>query len=140
MKTISFLSTLALVLLLSACNKDKKNIDVDVNDEFELDFDQTAFFKDDNSSTSIKFIEVVEDSRCPDDAICIWAGHVVIKLNIDNAVVELASPSLNQADSLRSADMGEYTISIKEIKPGRGLSSNIIDEDDYSAVLEITKK
>lgn len=139
MKTISFLNTLCLVLLLTACNKDKKNTDVNIGDEFELDFDQTAFFNNGNSTIPIKFIEVLEDSRCPDDAICLWEGRVVIKLDIDEASVELATFNSMNGDSLQTAEIGNYLVKLIEIKPRRG-SGDAPKDDEYSAVLEITKE
>jgi hypothetical protein len=33
---------------------------------------------------NIKFIEVLEDSRCPDGVSCIWAGRVRIKVSYEN--------------------------------------------------------
>jgi len=41
----------------------------------------------DNSVTikgiTVKFIEVVEDSRCPKDVNCIWAGRAIVKVEVD---------------------------------------------------------
>lgn len=31
---------------------------------------------------SIKFIEVVEDSRCPKGVTCIWAGRAIVKVEV----------------------------------------------------------
>lgn len=31
---------------------------------------------------SIKFIEVLEDSRCPKDVTCIWAGRAIVKVEV----------------------------------------------------------
>lgn len=31
---------------------------------------------------SIKFLEVVEDSRCPEGVDCIWAGRVIVKAKV----------------------------------------------------------
>jgi len=31
---------------------------------------------------SIKFLEVVEDSRCPEGVECIWAGRVIVKAEV----------------------------------------------------------
>ena len=31
---------------------------------------------------SIKFIEVMEDSRCPKDVACIWAGRAIVKAEV----------------------------------------------------------
>ncbi len=31
---------------------------------------------------SIKFIEVLEDSRCPTDVTCIWAGRAIVRVEV----------------------------------------------------------
>lgn len=31
---------------------------------------------------SIKFIDVLEDSRCPKDVTCIWAGRAIVKAEV----------------------------------------------------------
>ncbi len=43
-----------------------------LGEEFELAVHQTAQITDEN--ISITFQEVLEDSRCPVDVTCIWAG------------------------------------------------------------------
>lgn len=31
---------------------------------------------------SVRFVELVEDSRCPTDANCVWAGNAIIKIRV----------------------------------------------------------
>lgn len=33
-----------------------------------------------SGSTTVRFVEVVEDSRCPDDESCVWEGAVTVAL------------------------------------------------------------
>lgn len=32
---------------------------------------------------TIKFLEVIEDSRCPKDVNCIWAGRAIVKVQVE---------------------------------------------------------
>lgn len=32
--------------------------------------------------TMITFLEVLEDSRCPEDVVCVWAGQARVKLKV----------------------------------------------------------
>ncbi|HLV92201.1 MAG TPA: hypothetical protein VKX34_03680 [Aequorivita sp.] len=34
------------------------------------------------NGVSVKFLEVVEDSRCPKDVSCIWAGRAIVKAEV----------------------------------------------------------
>jgi hypothetical protein len=37
-----------------------------------------------NGEVILKFISVIEDSRCPTDANCVWAGNAKIRVRISN--------------------------------------------------------
>lgn len=70
---------LFLVLIVTSCKKANYSI----NEEFTLDFKQTAIINSNEDDLKIKFIELVEESRCPPDAVCAWAGQVAIKISVD---------------------------------------------------------
>lgn len=38
---------------------------------------------DNKSTIEVAFIDLEEESRCPEDAICAWAGRAIIKLQIN---------------------------------------------------------
>ena len=61
----------------SISNENPKNIEL--NKEFTLEVGETAILKEDD--LRIKFLEVVEDSRCPIGAQCIRGGSVRIKID-----------------------------------------------------------
>jgi hypothetical protein len=67
----------ALVLALLACESTETRGDVSLGTEFSLAPGQSALAGDDG--LRVTFVSVVEDSRCPMDAICVWAGQVVIE-------------------------------------------------------------
>jgi len=52
----------------------------------------------------VKFIKVLEDSRCPKDVTCIWTGSArvqveVWKKGVDSAIRELIFGQINQGES-----------------------------------------
>ncbi len=51
-----------------------------LSEEFELAVHQTAQFTTENISGT--FQQVLEDSRCPIDVTCIWAGLVEVSLRV----------------------------------------------------------
>lgn len=84
MKKNILLFCLALpILLMTACAKQT----VDLNTEFTLDFNETVDVEVEGEKWKIKFIELVEESRCPPDVTCIWEGQVAVKIQI-NATTE----------------------------------------------------
>ena len=44
----------------------------------KLQFGKSASFDD----VEVKFVELVSDSRCPKSVSCVWAGEVVIKVDV----------------------------------------------------------
>lgn len=50
--------------------------------EFELPLGAAARV---GSGPEVTFVEVIEDSRCPIDAVCIQAGRATVRLTVDHA-------------------------------------------------------
>jgi hypothetical protein len=68
-----------LILSLSSCSKDLDSFSL--NEEIKLDYGETA--KIESEDIQIEFVDVLEESRCPPKVLCIWAGLVRVKLNIN---------------------------------------------------------
>lgn len=47
------------------------------------------------SELTIKFVSVVEDSRCPVDADCVWAGNAKVRISIKKAKAAWQTFELN---------------------------------------------
>ena len=69
----------------------------------------------------VKFIELVEDGRCPTDVRCIWAGNAKIKLRFskgsDEEIVEL-----NTGVKPQSVEFGGYKFTLTEFYLDRGVT------------------
>ena len=81
----------------------------------------------------VKFIELVEDSRCPADVRCVWAGNAKIKLRFskgsDVEVVEL-----NTALKPQTVEFGGYSFRLSGLVP-RPRSNVRISRLGYVAAL-----
>lgn len=58
----------------------QNRIPIFLDKEFTLKVGQTGFFE--LQKISITFNNVISDSRCPSDVVCIWAGDVQIDVSI----------------------------------------------------------
>jgi hypothetical protein len=89
-----------LVLLLVGCGGGAQ-IRAALGQEFTLAIGQTAEITGEN--LKIKFLEVVEDSRCPSNVNCIWAGRVsaVVEIKDDGSPYKmvLTEPGLTDTPS-----------------------------------------
>ena len=85
----------------------------------------------------VKFIEVVEDGRCPTDVRCIWAGNAKAKFQFskgsDTEVVEL-NTTLNP----QTFEFGGYTFRLTGLLP-RPRSNVRINRLGYVAAVSAKK-
>lgn len=68
-------------------------------DPFWLKVGHTAVSRD--AETVVRFARVVENSTCPVDAVCIWAGRIIVEVGLSTpmeaeqlAEIELTAPNL----------------------------------------------
>jgi hypothetical protein len=69
---------------------------------------------------SIKFIGVMEDSRCPMNARCVWAGNAKIKISV---AVGRRAPQifeLNSNTPPQNVTVAGYRISLQDLNPQKG--------------------
>jgi hypothetical protein len=85
----------------------------------------------------IKFIDLVEDSRCPKDVECVWAGNAKIKVRVSkngrSKVIELNSNS-KTADNTFAG----YELTLTKLTPER--HSNVkINGKEYVAEIKVER-
>ena len=68
----------------AACQSSLTNELYDYGDEFDLKIGEEIRVGSDR--VEVEFVDVLEDSRCPSNVTCVWAGigKVEIRLNQDN--------------------------------------------------------
>ena len=107
------LLVMAIPLVLAGCAGATGDVKASLDEEFSLAIGQTAVIRGEN--LEIKFKEVLEDSRCPEGAVCVWEGRVrcLIKLVDDKSSenLELTQPGLS--DQYSSATHNNYQLSFK---------------------------
>lgn len=90
-----------------------------------------------NKQLSIKFVEMVGDSRCPADLRCVWAGNAKIKVELSGR----GKPrifELNTGIKPQSISYGGYEIKVVALEPR--IRTNVrINPDSYTATFSVTK-
>ncbi len=85
----------------------------------------------------IKFVSV-EDSRCPQDANCIWAGNAKVTIRVTNGRGQSRNFDLNTNMNDKSARFDGYEIALGNVTPHP--RSNIrINRNGYTASFTVTK-
>lgn len=86
----------------------------DAGEPFRLPLGQTAT----RDGHTVRFAEIVEDSRCPTGVQCVRAGEARIRLEIDGTSVVLAVPYANQPDDDPSMiELGEIQVVVTGLEP-----------------------
>ncbi|MEH1930217.1 hypothetical protein [Nostoc sp.] len=107
--------------------------------QFYLKYGQIAYLR--SEGIEIKFSKVIEDSRCPINVTCIWAGQVTIGLDIIKngrkfSTLILTLSPINDASATQS--FGKYTVTLKEVFPSRKSGVSLVTED-YIAKIVVSK-
>jgi hypothetical protein len=85
----------------------------------------------------IKFV-AVEDSRCPRDVECIWAGNAKVTIKVTNRNGRTETFDLNTNTGSKTARFGGYEIRLGNVSPYP--RSNIrINRNGYTASFTVTK-
>jgi len=83
---------------------------------------------------SIEFVDVLSDSRCPDDVTCIWAGNAEIQLRLQWKGRPPKTASLNTLQPPIVQEFRNYIVKLARLDP-RPNSTRQVDKSDYAATL-----
>lgn len=91
----------------------------------------------DKGRLQIKFVSIIEDSRCPMNARCIWAGNARIKVLVSSGRGTARTIELNTGDDPRPVSVFGYKLELADLKPHKGDPSP--GDLKPSAVISVTK-
>jgi hypothetical protein len=127
-------------MLVFACAEDEgaEIIKIEFSEIFKIAYNETAII--DNGQFSLHFSDVISDSRCPIYANCVWIGALVVRLEVNNAVIELSNINHNTVTQKIEIVSGEYRITFmdEEILPiPLGFKEKALEE--YQIYLKVEK-
>lgn len=108
-----------------------------LNRNFDLQVGQSV--KIEGTRLRVSFVSVAEDSRCPQNVECVWAGNakVVLKLGGHN-LPPSKEVSLNTGLNPKHISYQRYDIKLVAVKPPRKTPIEI-PKSDYVITLIVTK-
>lgn len=86
----------------------------------------------------IAFLEVTEDSRCPEGTTCVWAGNARVRMLVQNSQDQCAEFALNTNLVPGEFDFGDYKIRLQRLSPYPSIHAEL-KPTSYTAELFITK-
>jgi hypothetical protein len=87
---------------------------------------------------TIKFVSLVEDSRCPTDTNCIWAGNAKIKIQVGRGKTAAKTFELNTNLEPQTVSFAGYEIKLVNLTPQP--ATNIrINRNGYTATFAVNR-
>lgn len=115
---------------LLACTATRSQpLEVPLGEEATLSIGGTAVWSPD---IKIRFAAVTEDSRCPIDTTCVWAGQLKIQLAIQTAS-KTATRELLESEHVA---IDHYRVTFVRAKPHR-MTDRKIGPKDYRVTLRV---
>lgn len=111
--------------------------EVSLDEEFTIKIGQQVEVKD--ASLRITLISVQEDSRCPVDVECVWAGNAKLNLEVKRSKKKFISTALNTTLNPREIAYKGYTIKLIRVSPERRASVPVAS-DEYEATIVVSAK
>jgi hypothetical protein len=111
----------------------------ELGSQFKLKIDQTTAIKSDNIRVTL--LNVTNDSRCPSDVQCIWAGQVSVLVSVIKDDVKLGNVTLTLGagnPELAVKNVGDYTVEVLEVNP-YPISTHKIMPSEYIVTLKVSK-
>lgn len=128
-----------IMLLLLGCASNPPLVQAQLGKNFTLKVNQSASFA--SEGLVVKLAEVSQDSRCPSDVVCVWAGEVRVKLLLSKGEKSgLLQPALGAAAGNESeAEFEGYKIKVVAVEP-YPVSTRQIAQSDYNVTLAVEKE
>jgi hypothetical protein len=133
---LTLLAVSAAVLLVSACVGVSADITGAVGQPMVLEPGQKAVLSD--PAIAIRFLKVVNDSRCPTGAQCIWAGQVTAQAEITYQGEKFDVVLTQSANSDAKTTFADFTIAFS-VEPYPELEKKI-DSKDYRLNLTLSRE
>lgn len=118
----------AALPLLAACDLSSRAVVADVRDGvvdtvFSLRVGQEVR---PDAVLRIAFLSVRNDSRCPVDVMCVWAGNAEVEIGVTFGMGPTRPYVLNTTLDPRSLDLGAYRITLAGLEPAPVSTSPIL--------------
>lgn len=129
------LVALVLIVALAACRSTGAPAPhaASLNQDIQLAPNEQAAYE---QGLTVEFVRIVEDSRCPSDTTCVWAGEVKVRVatRIDDA-----APVQHEIKAGEHATVGAFRVAVVNVQPER-VSTHEIPQEDYRVTFKVEQQ
>lgn len=126
--------TVALALIAFRCTVDAGVQAASLGTNVVLAIGQRAAF--DSARVDVRLVSIVEDSRCPSDATCIWAGRVVARLAVGKASQATAEYDVAEGES---ATTNGFEVTVTKVSPAPTAKRKVAQQD-YRVAVKVERR
>lgn len=109
---------------------------VPLGQDFVLQVGQSVLVE--GAGFGITFVAVTEDSRCPVDVTCVWAGNATVELKVGMTDAGDTTVALNTDLEPKAATIGGHELRLVALAPVPRSDARIA-ASDYAATLRVEK-
>lgn len=110
----------------------------ELDEEFKLKINEKILISE--IGVTVTFLGVVEDSRCPVNVYCVWAGRVTVEVSIMKRNEAAFKINLTLPDRDKKEFDG-YAITLLRVDPQREYPDRMeISASDYEITLKISRQ
>lgn len=109
-------------------------VQVEAGQQFDIGAGQAVQVR--GAGIGIRFVAVADDSRCPSDVQCVWAGNAIVRLDLTASGVTSTEARLNTTLDPKSVNYAGYRIALVGLRPVPR-SGTTIPAASYVATLEV---
>ncbi len=144
MKLLYIFLAIVTGVLIYSCDKEKVPVDDKEKTpvKFELGIEKSfkinGKYQSDDYSLKFKLTEI-NDSRCPTDVVCVWAGKADVKIEVESPVagsIVLSTINNNYNNSIDT--IGNYSFELIDVLP-YPISTQNTELEDYDVKLKVKK-
>jgi hypothetical protein len=132
-----FKYTIVIMAFTCLCAASAEPGKVFLDKEFSLGIGQTATIE--GEALVIKFKAVLEDSRCPVNVVCVWAGNGKVEFEIFDIDGQNKTVILNTEEEPRATTLKGHKLTLISLNPPR-IDGVSISPGDYSVTLRVERK
>jgi hypothetical protein len=134
-QSFKYLFVIMAMFWLSSASAGSTRILID--QEFSLGIGQTARIEGDK--LVIKFKAVLEDSRCPNNVACVWAGNGKVELEVLDIDGQNKTVTLNTEEEPKATTLKGHKLTLISLNPPR-VDGVKMSPGDYSVTLLVERK
>ena len=90
-------------------------VNIQLGQVFQVSIGQTALLSADGLSVTFK--NVLEDSRCPVDVVCVWAGNAKVTLDVKQTGTATQTVTLNSTLDPREVTYEGFRVRFEDLTP-----------------------